>query len=150
MNKPLAGFLFFFLFLSICQGQVFDLTLVIQGIEQSRGGNVRVGLFNTPDTFKSKTQPVFKTVLIPNDTIESFTFTQILSGLYAVALYHDENDDETLTTKKFGIPTEGVGFSGSLKSKLKPPDFEETAFTLLRDTTIHIRVNYPGKSKEID
>ena len=76
------------------------------------------------------------------DTLVDVSFRNVANGMYAIAIYHDENSDRQLNTKKLGVPSEGVGFSGELKSKLKPPDFKEASFMLHRDTTIYIRMRY--------
>lgn len=148
MKKKLLVFLFFFLFITFCQGQVFDLSVIIENIDKTKGGSIKVGMFNSSETYKSKTQAVFETVLFSKDSVACFTFKDIPSGLYSVAMFHDENGDEKLNTKKLGIPAEGVGFSGNLKSKLKPPDFNEASFYLSNDTTIRLLMRYPKQVKQ--
>lgn len=142
----LFGFLLLFFFEPAAKGQTFNLALTVEGIDQSKGGSIKLGVFNSPETFKTKSNPLFKADLKANDTVKEFTFKEIPSGLYAIALYHDENGDDTLNTKKLGIPTEGVGFSGNLKSRIKPPDFEEAGFNLSRDTILSIEIRYPKKN----
>lgn len=147
LNKTLFWLALFILSYSFCQGQTANLLLTIQGIEQLKGGELKIGIFNSIETFTDKKDPIFEKVLIPNDSVESFTFKKIPSGLYAIAIYHDENGDDILTTKRLGIPVEGVGFSGVSKSKIKPPNFETAAINLTNDSTIFIRLTYPKKAK---
>jgi uncharacterized protein (DUF2141 family) len=141
----LAGFLLFFFSASSCFGQDADLSINVTAVEISYKGNLKVGVFNSAESFKNKAQPVFESTLKVKDTLESLNFKRIPPGFYAVAIYHDENEDNTLNTKKFGIPTEGVGFSGSYKSRIKPPDFKEAGFNFSRDTIINIEIRYPKK-----
>lgn len=146
-RNPLFGILFLFFINTVVSAQTLNLTLTVEGIDQSKGGSINLGVFNSAESFKTKTDPLFKASLMPVDSLEEFTFKQIPAGFYAIALYHDENGDKVLNTKKFGIPTEGVGFSGNRKSKIKPPDFEEAGFTYSKDTTVFIELRYPAKSQ---
>ena len=143
--KFLFGFLFFCFFGLTAKGQNFDLSLTVAGIDQSAGGKIKLGVFNSHETFKTKSNPLFEATLAANDTIEKYTFKEIPSGLYAIALFHDENGDNTLNTKKLGIPSEGVGFSGEYKGKIKPPNFKDASFQLTIDTTIFTRIHYTKK-----
>lgn len=142
--------LFFFLFIAIGFGQSFNLSVSVTGINQNQKGSLMVGIFNTAESFKNKTNPAFENSLKVSDSVESCTFNQLSTGFYAVAIYHDENSDDTLNTKKLGIPSEGVGFSGSQKSKFKPPNFEEAGFSFSKDTIINIEIRYPKKAKKSD
>ncbi|MCW5749947.1 MAG: DUF2141 domain-containing protein [Alphaproteobacteria bacterium] len=42
-------------------------------------------------------------------------------GIYAIAIYHDENGDRRLNRNLFGLPTEGYGFSNDAAPSLVPP-----------------------------
>ncbi len=44
-------------------------------------------------------------------------------GRYAVALFHDENDNGVLDTNLMGIPVEGYGFTNNARGTFGPPDF---------------------------
>jgi uncharacterized protein (DUF2141 family) len=46
-------------------------------------------------------------------------------GFYAVALFHDENDNHHLDTTLIGIPSEGYGFSRNPKLFLGPPGLSQ-------------------------
>jgi uncharacterized protein (DUF2141 family) len=46
-------------------------------------------------------------------------------GFYAVALFHDENNNRHLDTTMLGIPSEGYGFSNNPKLFLGPPDLNQ-------------------------
>lgn len=55
----------------------------------------------------------------------SCNFHPIPAGTYAVACFHDENNDRTLNTEVFGIPTEGVVASNHAKGFMGPPSFKD-------------------------
>jgi uncharacterized protein (DUF2141 family) len=55
-------------------------------------------------------------------------FTGLAEGVYAVAVFHDEDKDGDMDTI-LGIPTEGFGFSNNAKPRtFGPPPFSEAAF----------------------
>jgi phenylpropionate dioxygenase-like ring-hydroxylating dioxygenase large terminal subunit/uncharacterized protein (DUF2141 family) len=56
------------------------------------------------------------------------TFPNVTAGRYAVALIHDEDDDQQLDTGLFGIPTEGTGASRDARGSFGPPSFDAAAF----------------------
>lgn len=51
-------------------------------------------------------------------------------GIYAIALYHDVNSNLNLDKNWLGIPSEPIGISNNPKSRLGPPKFNESAFTV--------------------
>jgi uncharacterized protein (DUF2141 family) len=64
-------------------------------------------------------------------------------GTYAVALFHDENDDHHLNTNALGIPTEGYGFSNNPTLYFGPPDLAKVRFALHSgDNPIAVRMKY--------
>lgn len=60
----------------------------------------------------------------------SFTFKNLESGSYAVALFHDKNSNEKLDTNFIGIPKEGFGFSNNPRVLTGPPSFNKASFEL--------------------
>ncbi|WP_430907201.1 DUF2141 domain-containing protein [Maribacter sp. 2-571] len=127
-------FLIAFPFFSMAQHQ---LTISVNGVPSSKG-SINVGVYNTADGFlkpesifsgkKEKAQKGTTTIVLE----------QLPTGTYALALYHDENDNDELDTNLLGIPKEALGFS---KGKLKtfgPPDYDECVFKVDSDTSISI------------
>ena len=44
---------------------------------------------------------------------------------YAVAVFHDANNNEVLDKNAFGIPTEAYGFSNNARGRFAPHDFSD-------------------------
>ncbi len=63
-------------------------------------------------------------------------------GTYAMACFHDENDNHRLDTGLFGIPSEGTGASNDAPAWLGPPRFEDAKFTVTSTTKIELRMRY--------
>lgn len=144
MKKQSLLIILLFLF-SFGFSQTATLQIKISGIKAD-SGVLRIGLFNNAEDYKSKSHPVFENSLGIADTVTEIAFQQLPTNVYAVAIYHDANNDNELNKRKFGIPNEGVGFSGVRQSGFKPPDFSEASFCLSKDTILDIQLRYP-KSK---
>ena len=52
-----------------------------------------------------------------------FVFTGLPAGKFAVAVFHDENGNDTLDTNLLGIPKEGYAFSENARGFAGPPSF---------------------------
>ena len=122
--------------------QECSVSVEVNGLINTEG-KLRIGIFDNSEDFKNKENPAYSKSLVLADTSIKADIQNIEPGTYAIAVYHDENNDYQLNTKKLGIPSEGVGFSGISKSKIKPPDFETASFILKGDTAILIRMRYP-------
>ena len=57
-------------------------------------------------------------------------FALAAPGDYAVAVYHDENDDRDFNRNAVGLPVEGYGFSNDAPTAFGLPDFDRVRFTL--------------------
>lgn len=125
----------------VCYGQKADLKVVVTNINEVKG-NIRIGLFDNALDFKSKKNPVAGAEVTIKDSIVSYVFTNLAYKRIAIAVFHDNNSNGELDTKKLGIPLEGVGFSSKVASKLHQPVFPESSFQLKNDTTVFVRMYY--------
>jgi uncharacterized protein (DUF2141 family) len=115
-----------------------ELNIVIANIGEIKG-NIHIGIYNKKEDFPEKGKEfrigVFKVV---SDSMK-ITF-KVPKGKYAVALFHDINDDQKCNLNAFGIPMERFGFSNNVKVKLAVPPFDDVAVKICNDTTIYIRL----------
>lgn len=71
------------------------------------------------------------------------TFDPIPAGTYAVACFHDENNNGKLDTALFGIPIEGVVASNHAKGVMGPPSFKDAKFSFKGVTTeLRLKMGY--------
>ena len=64
-------------------------------------------------------------------------------GTYAVAVYHDENDNHHFDKNFFGLPAEGYGFSNDAPAPFGPPSFESARLVVRPgDNRIAIHLRY--------
>ena len=104
------------------------LTIHITGFENSKGV-ARVALINSKENYSQNTPyKGFNTGIIDKEAIQ--TIPGLPRGEYAVKVYHDENENDELDTRIFGIPAESYGFSNNARGTLGPPEYEKAAFLL--------------------
>ena len=127
--------------------QSSELIVQVENIEVLKG-KIFIAVFNNETNFKTKENPSFSDSLNVSNLSMKSTFKSIPQGIYAIAIYHDENSDNKLNTAKLGIPTEGVGFSGQSTTLYKKPKFNDCAFIIKGDTTISIKMIYKKKNAE--
>lgn len=72
--------------------------------------------------------------------ITIFTFSNLKSGKYAVAVYHDENSNEKIDTNIWGVPEELYGFSNNVRGTFGPPSLEKQLFELHGAVIINIQL----------
>lgn len=137
-------FLFILLLSMGMQAQTANIDIEITEIKYI-SGKIKLGIFDKVHRYRTKTDPFLKTSKEVTDSVVIISFSDVPVGRYAIAVYHDENGDDTLNTRKLGIPIEGIGFSGKFNSRIKPPDFHMADFKLKNDTTISIRLIYNKK-----
>ena len=111
---------------------VIELTVI--GL-QNNIGDVKVGLFNSAESFNGKTKDKFAgaVIKIQNKKIQHI-FPAVPYGEYAIKLFHDEDGDDEIDTNFLGIPTESYGFSNNAKGFFGPPGFEKAKFIVSSDT----------------
>ena len=82
-------------------------------------------------------------LVVPADEASVLRFHNVAPGTYAIALVHDENDNDRIDRALMMIPREGFGFSRDARVVMGPPRFDDAAITVgdtpLRQT---IRMRY--------
>lgn len=129
----------FFAF-SFVKGKDATLFLMVNGIEKNQG-KIMVAVYTKPENFP-KTGMSYKNYTF---AVNSKSMTLKLNGLsegnpYAIAVYHDENNNGELDENMFGMPTEKYGFSNNAREMFSAPSFE-SAKVVVKDkkkTSINI------------
>jgi uncharacterized protein (DUF2141 family) len=102
------------------------LTVDIQNVK-SKTGKLYVALYEPCDGFPSKCKPVAGQALLASTNPARLTFS-VEPGQYAIALYHDVNDNGKMDKGMFGIPKEPYGFSNNFRPKFAGPKFSDCQF----------------------
>jgi len=123
---------------------VFFCFLVLTAQEKTRGriqlqidniandeGQLLIGLYDSETNWLNKIY-VGKVAAISNGTV-AISFENILLGVYAISVFHDEDNNGKLKTF-LGIPTESTGSSNNAPARFGPPKWEDAKFTLTEKT----------------
>lgn len=120
--------------------KTFDLTIEISGMETDKG-KVFIALFSSKETFLKSGKATKGTNASVKNKKATAYFKGLKKGEYAVSLFHDENDNNKMDTRIFGIPKEPYGFSNNAKGFMGPPKFKDVKFNLDANKTVIIKVN---------
>lgn len=104
-----------------------DLTVTVENVT-SASGHVRIALYQGAETFLIK--PILRESAPAALGKVVITLRDLPPGRYAVAAYHDVNDNKKLETDQFGRPLEPSGCSRDAKPKGAPPRYEDAVFDL--------------------
>jgi uncharacterized protein (DUF2141 family) len=116
------------------QKKLAAVQLTVIGLENDIG-DIKVGLFNSAESFTGKTKDKFGGAIIKIQNKKAqYVFSNVPYGEYAIKLFHDENGDDEINTNFLGIPTESYGFSNNAKALFGPPSFEKAKFIVSLDT----------------
>ncbi len=102
-----------------------QLKVQIKGIRSDQG-KVVLALFESKKTFTKKA--IQSASLSIKDRSTSWTSEPLSPGNYAIALYHDANENGKMDKNFFGIPKEDYGFSRDAKPSFGPPRWEDALF----------------------
>ena len=118
-----------------------DINLQITNIKNNKG-QISIGLYDKKDDFLDN-EKVYKGVKIKSNNLDAkYSFKNIPNGTYAIALYHDEDNNDKLNTNFFGIPNEGTGLSNNARASFGPPKFDDAKFELKTKIELEIKLRY--------
>jgi len=133
--------LFLSLTLLVSSMMAMDISVEVTDIEK-RGGQLYVGLYDKKEGFRDILKNYKKSIVNIDSSSIKIVFENIPNGIYAISVFHDENENGKLDKNFFGIPTEGYGFSNNIRPILRGASFEESKFELDSDRNITIKIGY--------
>ena len=106
------------------------LKVVIEEIRSPRG-RIHVGVWSSAESFGDAESRVAGSSAEVTGANQTLVFEGLAPGSYAIAAYHDENDNGEFDRTWIGLPDEGLGFSnGAWISIFGAPSFESAAIEL--------------------
>jgi uncharacterized protein (DUF2141 family) len=108
MNRPAAG----------------SMELAINDIEHNYG-TLWIGLYASEEAFLDKDQAHLEAVKVSDFKGKHIYLNDLDYGDYAVALFHDLNNNGELDVNWLGVPEEPFAFSRPVPSKWRLPKFSE-------------------------
>ena len=143
MNKAVFAVLItvFFFSLSSAEGRS-TLTVELKNLKIE--GTVYITLYNNEDGYPMDSNKAFaKNMKKVTANTEKIVFNDVPFGIYAVSVWHDQNDNQKMEKSLIGIPKEGLGVSNDAKGKMGPPKFKDAKFEIKQEKTdISITVKY--------
>ena len=125
--KTLVISILFMLFTLSSFGQSGSIVIEINGCKNSNGG-IQLGLYNGESGFPEFDKHFKGAFVKAKKGKVVHTFTAIPAGKYALAVWHDEDENKKLDKNIIGVPKEKYGFSNNKFGKFGPPDFREASF----------------------
>ena len=121
--------------------EVGDLKVTVTGV-RTNSGQIVLGLHLNESGFPDKPAKVY-TCLIEENVCE-IVLKELSYGEYALALYHDENNNSSLDHGFLGlIHKEGFGVSNNKRRRFSPPRYQDAKFDFVRGVeTIAIALHY--------
>jgi len=116
------------------------LTVSVSGLKPPKG-DLYISLHKRPEYFQVPDSALMKVKISVIEETETILLDDVPEGRYAVAIYHDENQNGMLDVNDMGIPKEGYGFSTKNKMAGRPK-FEQAAFDLSINDTIEVKMIY--------
>lgn len=109
---------------------------------RSSEGYIRIALFDNPDDFPKEGKEYRLYIFPVHGLSADFRLIDIAANDYALAIFHDENEDGICNKNVLGIPLEGYGFSNNIFHRFRAPSFEEAQINVSNSDTIRIRMKY--------
>lgn len=110
------------------------LSVEVRGIKKSVG-KIFVAVFRKKDDFPSYSGR-FKYSIVEAKVGNTIAEIELPNDTYAVAVFHDANDNTVLDKNMFGVPIEIYGFGNNARGTFSAPSFEEAAIELKQDKKI--------------
>ncbi|RIW15102.1 DUF2141 domain-containing protein [Algoriphagus lacus] len=110
---------------------------------KSDKGVMRILVFKSPKGFPDEIDHSVKALSLRiKDKGSRIEIKDLPPGKYAIAAFHDEDENGKINTNPVGYPIEKYGFSNNAKAYFGPPEFEKASFTLesgIKNVTINLR-----------
>ena len=131
----------FFLVVGFQSFAQYTLKVKVYGIENTNG-QIELSVYNDAKVFP-EVGKTYKMVRIDAKVGEiTYEFTNLPAGEYAIATFHDENNDKECNTNLIGVPTEAFAFSNDFRPFLSAPDFSDCSFKVDKNMEISIEMVY--------
>ena len=116
-----------------------DIHVNVKGVEELKG-SMFIAVFDNPVSFPEFGKQ-YREIVLPVRSLElSHTFKDLPNYTYAVAVFHDINDNGILDKNFLGIPLEPYGFSRNARARFSAPPFEDAKIELINNLEIQINI----------
>ena len=110
-------------------GQVIIVN--ISGIDNNKG-KMMIGLYTSEGNWLGTPKKALMSKIEKGKS--TATFTNIPEGIYAISVFHDENDNNKIDMNFMGIPKEDNGCSNGARGFFGPPKWKDAKFQVKNET----------------
>lgn len=123
-------FMLIYLFLSAFWAQPGDLQVTVTHIAKPKG-QIFMAVYADAGSFLIEEKAAAK-FIVPASATGSVNIVvpALKPGWYAVACYHDANNNGHIDKNLFGVPTEAYCFSNNVRPRTRAPNWEEAKFEI--------------------
>jgi uncharacterized protein (DUF2141 family) len=116
------------------------MELTIEHIQYDHG-TLWIGVYPSEEAFLDKSQAKLISVKITSKNTQKVALNELAYGDYAIALFHDLNDNAEMDFNWLGVPQEPFAFSRPAPSKWRLPEFSEVKVGFYQQRkTIHTKL----------
>jgi uncharacterized protein (DUF2141 family) len=110
-----------------------EIDLQVLGAKSDKGV-LRILIFDSKNGYPDQVELAVRSFSLPLSGRKcKIKISNLKHGKYAIAVFHDEDENGSINTNPFGFPIEKYGFSNNAKAYFGPPDYEKTVFELKDD-----------------
>lgn len=117
------------LFTSTTVEPMGQLELLVQNVKDNHG-KIWIGIYPSQEAFLDKSQARLIEVEVAQEKTHKIVVDGLTYGEYAVALFHDLNENDEMDFNWMGVPSEPFAFSRPAPSKWRLPEFDEVKIEL--------------------
>ena len=111
-----------------CRGDDHEIRVVVTNIKSSVGLMVADLYPEREENFLRSKGRIAQFKFAAKAPVTSFCIQTPETGNYAIAIYHDENANDTFDKKAFGLPDEPFGISNNPRIRFRAPTNAESLF----------------------
>ena len=115
------------------------LTINVKKLSSSKG-KLLVGIYSKKEGFRDESKTYRNITIKANEGNMTVVVADLPPGKYAIAIYHDANENGKLDKNFLGIPTEKYGFSNDAMGSFGPPDYEDCLVNITENKSITINL----------
>ena len=114
-----------------------EIQVTITDIDSDEG-MLYIALYNSEETFLGTRYKSAMSRIEKGNVV--VRFTNVPEGIYAVSVFHDENNNQKLDTNFMGIPKEDTGCSNNAKGFMGAQKWEDAKFEI-KDKAVSLQIN---------
>lgn len=129
-----------------CTGPASDtwIAVTVEGLRSSAGLVALTLYADNPRKFLVRNGSLYVTRVPAREGTTTACLHVPHPGVYAIAIYHDENGNQIIDRTGIGLPAEGYGFANNPSTLAGLPSFQSVRLSIPRSGLLtRVRIKYP-------